>query len=58
MQKLSPRPRSIPKLVLEAVYQIARNEQSRYYRYRARGLTARPKDPPSQRPVIRHENRS
>lgn len=58
MQKLSHRRRSIPKLVLEAVYQLARNEQARYYRYRARKLDAPPKLAPSQRRVLSKENSS
>ncbi len=58
VQKLSRRPITIPKLVLEAVYQLARNEQSRYYRYKKRGLITPPKRPPSQRPVLSRENTS
>lgn len=58
MRKLSHKRRSIPKLVLEEVYQLARNEQARYHRYRARKLDAPPKRPPSQRRVLSQENSS
>jgi hypothetical protein len=58
MQKLSHKRRSIPKLVLEAVYQLARNEQARYHRYRARKLDAPPKRSPSQRCVLSKEKSS
>jgi hypothetical protein len=58
VQGLSRKPLSIPKLVLQAIYQIARNEQSRYYRYKKRGLPTPPKPPPSQRRVLSVENTS
>jgi hypothetical protein len=56
MQKVSRRPKSIAKIVLEAVYQLARNELARYHRYRARKLDAPPKPPPSQRRVLQPGN--
>ncbi len=58
VQKLSRRPISIPKLVLQAIYQLARNEQSRYYRYKKLGLTTPPKLPPSERRVLNPGNTS
>ncbi|MFN3485017.1 MAG: hypothetical protein ACK44W_05995 [Planctomycetota bacterium] len=39
-------------MVLAVVYQLGRNEHSRYHRYRARKLQAPPKLPPSKRPVL------
>lgn len=58
MQKVSHKQRSIAKIVLEAVYQLARNEHARYHRYRARKLDAPPKLPPSQRRVLQSGNPS
>lgn len=58
MQKVSHRPRSIAMIVLEAVYQLARNEQARHHRFRARNRDAPPKLPPSQRPVLQPGNSS
>ena len=52
VQKVSRKPRSIAKIVLEVVYQLARNELARHHRYRAKKLAAPPKLPPSQRHVL------
>lgn len=56
MQKVSRKPISIAKIVLEAVYQLARNEHARHHRYRAKNRDAPPKLPPSQRPVLQAGN--
>ena len=56
MQKVSHKPRSIANIVLEAVYQLARNEHARYHRYRAQKRDAPIKLPPSQRPVLQAGN--
>jgi hypothetical protein len=58
MQKVSRKPRSIAKIVLEAIYQLARNELARYHRYRTQKREAPPKLPPSLRPVLQQENSS
>lgn len=56
VKKVLRRPISISKIILEAVYQLARNEHSRYHRYRALKLDAPPKLPPSQRRMLSPEN--
>jgi hypothetical protein len=58
MQKVSRKPRSIAKIVVEVVYQLARNEHARYHRYRAQGRDAPPKLSPAQRPVLPQQNSS
>jgi hypothetical protein len=55
VQRVSRKPRSVVKIVLEVVYQLARNELARHHRYRAKKLKAPPKPPPSKRPVLQAE---